>query len=138
MDKSASISKRIRRIASERGLGLESLSTKLDINNARLGALWNGSAVPEYKELAMLSRALDVDEAVLLNSFAEKLWLSLKKIGQLWRFQKLWLDLDSQTGQRRSDAFDSDEAQDYELIDALVLEDRKDRLYDPDDPPPWW
>ena len=86
----------------------------------------------------MLSEALGVHEAVLLNSFAEKLWLSLKRIGELWRFPKIWSELETQTDRHRADAFASNEAQDYELIDVLVQEDRKDRLYDPDDPIPWW
>ena len=77
MNKPESIAKRIRLVASERGLTLESLSVKLDMNVARLDALWRGLAVPESKELAMLANEFHVEEAVLQDGSAERLWLRL-------------------------------------------------------------
>ena len=133
MNRPESISQRIQRIASERKLTLASLNAKLDINSARLDALWKGLAVPEYKELAMLAKVLDVDEAVLLNGRAERLWLRLKKIAQEWRFPKLWPVLAQHTGSRGPDSPETEEAQ-----DELILEDQKEQLWTPDDPLPWW
>ena len=133
MNRPDSISQRIRLVASERGLTLESLKSRIDINDSRLGALWNGLAVPEYEELTTLAKALYVDEAVLLNGRAERLWLRLKEIAQEWRFPQLWPVLAHQTGSRGPESIETEEA----LLGELLLEDQKERLWDPDDPPPW-
>ena len=134
MNKAESISKRIQLVASKIGLTLESLKDQTDIHDYRLEAIWIGLAVPEYEELAMLSKALNVDEAVLLNDGAEKLWLRLKKIAQEWRFPRVWPILAQRTGLRGPDSPETDEA----LLDELILEDQKDRLDDPDDEFPFW
>lgn len=133
MNRPDSISQRIRLVASERGLTLEQLKYRTNINDSRLDALWNGFAVPEYEELATLAKALGVDEAVLHNGRAERLWLRLKRIAQEWRFPRLWPVLAQHTGSRGPDSPETDEA----LLDELILEDQREQLWDPDDPPPW-
>ena len=82
----------------------------------------------------MLAKVLEVDEAVLLNGRAERLWLRLKKIAQEWRFPKLWPVLAQHTGSRGPDSPETEEA----LLDELILEDQKEQLWTPDDPLPWW
>ena len=80
-----------------------------------------------------MARDLDVDEVVLQNSRAERLWLRLKKIAQEWRFPRLWPVLAQHTGSRGPDSLETAEA----LLDELILEDQKEQLWDPDDPLPW-
>ena len=134
MNKPESISQRIQKIASKRKLTLASLNAKLDINSVRLDAIWKGLAIPEHRELAMLAKVLDVDKAVFQDSSAEKLWSRLKEMAQEWRFVRLWPVLAQQTGLRGPDTPESLEI----LIDELILEDQRVRLWNPDDPPPFW
>ena len=122
MNKPESISQRIRRIAVERDLTFESLTASLDINVARLDSLWRGLAVPEYKELAMLAKVLEVDEAVLQDDRAGRFWFFLRKKVQELHFLCLWPQVEPQTGLRGPDASESDEALFEELLQEHLEE----------------
>ena len=106
-------SQRIQAVASARNLNADELGAKVDLNQSRVNALWNGKASPEASEFTKLSRAMSVDESVLQNVNAKKLWVRLLGLMQEWRFPELWPKLAKLTGLR-------DPSNSVEVPDSLI------------------
>lgn len=117
MSTSSNYSQRIQVVASTRGLSFDELESKVDINRNRLSNLWNGKASPEASEVTKLAKAMSVDEAILQNNGAKKLWVRLVERLEEWRFPELWPKLANLTGLRG--ASDLIEVPD-DLIDQLI------------------
>ena len=132
--KEESEGQRIWRLAAARGFTSQSLQSRCKINPRRMSDILRGVARPTEEERSLLAQVLGVHPEVLRNGRAEHLWSLLKGYAQEWRFEGVWPKVVMQTGLRGPDTLESDAI----LFREMILEDQKDRLWNPEDEPPWW